>query len=75
MGHLSLEALVRAKDLKGRDESDAGQDHTNQAPAPAARQGSQSCTWAKGSSQHSIGTWDVRATPAGQDGTQMCPRH
>lgn len=27
---LSLEALVRAKDLKGRDQPGAGQDHTDQ---------------------------------------------
>lgn len=30
MGHLSLEALVRTKDLKGGDQPDVGQDHTDQ---------------------------------------------
>lgn len=39
MGHLSLDTLVRAKDLKGRDQSDAGQDHTDQCTCACRQAG------------------------------------
>lgn len=72
MGHLSLEALLRAKDLKSRDQHDAGQDHTcahHQVDFTVLKQDKDIPLHADQRQQLAQHMYlGVRATPAGQDG-------